>query len=293
MKISSIPKRGQKGSVVYLETRHGKVARQYVRPANPRTAVQQAHRNSVRAVSARWRTLALEQQAAWRVAAAENDFTNEAGDPVRLNGQNLFVSLNTRRADLGLAQFELPPAKPGFPRNPVVELAITNTGDEFTMKVRLESSPAQYTLVQGAKPVGTAVRCVQHYPFLGLLPPPVDGWSDITELYVARYGVPKAGTAIWIRTCQHIDGWTDVPNVLRARVPAPPAERPAPSRADNLAAPTPDPPRSTSSPGPEVLRGGSGVCPVRLPWGYCPISGNGPVGRRGDQARRWSSSLHP
>ena len=64
---------------------------------------------------------------------------------------------------------------------------------------------------------------MQHFPFLGLLPPPIDGWSDITELYVARFGVPKAGTAIWIRTCQHIDGWTDVPKVVRARVLAPAA----------------------------------------------------------------------
>ena len=76
----------------------------------------------------------------------------------------------------------------------------------------------QYTLVQGARPVGTGVRCVQHFLFLGLLPPAIDGWSDITELYVACYGVPKAGKAIWIRTCQHIDGWIDVPKVLRARV---------------------------------------------------------------------------
>ena len=59
MKISSIPKKGRKGSVVYLETRHGKVAREYVRPSNPRTAEQQAHRQNVRAVSARWRTLTL------------------------------------------------------------------------------------------------------------------------------------------------------------------------------------------------------------------------------------------
>ena len=29
-------------------------------------------------------------------------------------------------------------------------------------------------------------------PHLGLLPPARDGWSEITELYVARYGVPKA-----------------------------------------------------------------------------------------------------
>ena len=57
MKISSIPKSGRKGSVVYLNTRYGKVAREYVRPRNPQTPEQQGHRNNVRAVSGRWRTL--------------------------------------------------------------------------------------------------------------------------------------------------------------------------------------------------------------------------------------------
>ena len=107
MKISSIPKSGRKGSVVYLNTRYGKVARQYVRPRNPRTPEQQGHRNSVRAVSGRWRTLTQEQRAAWRVAAANIDFVTETGRPVRRTGYNFFVSLNTRRADLGLAQFHL------------------------------------------------------------------------------------------------------------------------------------------------------------------------------------------
>jgi len=102
----------------------------------------------------------------------------------------------------------------------VAELVITNSDGKITLKLRVPSPPAQYALVQGAAPARTGVRCVQHFPFLGLLPPPTDGWSDITELYVARYGVPKAGTAIWIRLCQHIDGWTDVPTVIRARVPA-------------------------------------------------------------------------
>jgi hypothetical protein len=81
--------------------------------------------------------------------------------------------------------------------------------------------PAQYTLVQGARPVSAGVDWVQHFPFLGLLPPPKDGWSDIAELYVARYGAPKVGMAIWIRTVQHIDGWIDVPKVTRACVLAP------------------------------------------------------------------------
>ncbi len=220
MKISSIPKSGRKGSVVYLNTRYGKVVRQYVCPRNPRTYEQQTHRSNLLAVLRRWRTLTPEQRAAWCIAAANKSFVIEMGRQVRFNGYNFFASLNTRRADLDLPQFDLPPAEPVFGPNPVAKFVVTSTGGQITLKLRVPSQPAQYTLVQGAKPVRTGVRCVQHFPFLGLLPPPKDSWSDITELYVARYGVPKAGTAIWIRTCQHIDGWTDVPKVARARVPA-------------------------------------------------------------------------
>jgi hypothetical protein len=223
MKISSIPKSGRKDSVVYLKTRYGNVVREYVCPRNPHTAEQQAHRSNVRAVSSRWRTLTPEQRAAWRVSAANRYSVSKTGRRVRLNGCNHFVSLNTRRADLGLPQFDLPPAEPVFSPNPVEELVITNTGDEITLKLRVPSPPAQYTLVQGARPVRTGVRTVQHFPFLGLLPAPIDGWCDITDIYKARYGEPKFGQAIWIRTCQHIDGWTDVPKVFRARVPAPTA----------------------------------------------------------------------
>ncbi len=223
MKIRSIPKSGRKGSVVYLKSRHGNVARQYVPPRNPRAAEQQAHRGKVRAVSCRWRTLTAEQRAAWCAGAANRTFVSKTGRPVRLNGCNFFVSLNTRRADLGLPQFDLPPAEPVFSPNPVAELVITNIADTITIKLRVASPPIRYTLVQGPAPTRSGVRCVQHFPFLGLLPAPIDGWSDITELYVARYGVPKAGTAIWIRTCQHIDGWINVPKVFRARVPAPTA----------------------------------------------------------------------
>ena len=218
MKIKSIPKRGRKDAVIYSKTRFGNVAREYVPPSNPRTAQQQDHRQNVRAVSARWSTLTQEQRDAWGVAAANKYFVNEEGRRVRLNGYNLFVSLNTRRADLGLPQFDVPPAEPVFSQNPVDELAATFTGGEFTLKLRLSGPTAQYTLVYGAAPVRSGVRYVHHFPFLGLLPPPKDGWSDITELYVARYGVPKVGTAIWVRTCQHMDGWIDVPKVVRARV---------------------------------------------------------------------------
>ena len=223
MKIQSIPKSGRQGDVVFVKGRYGNVVRTFVPPSNPRTADQQGHRRNILAVSRRWRTLSLEQRGTWRVLAANKYFVNDEGKRVRLNCFKLFVSLNTRRADLGLPQFDTAPAEPVFSPSPVVDLAITYPGGKFTLKLRVQGAPAQLILVQGARPVRSCVRCVQHFPFLGLLPPPIDGWSDITEMYVARFGVPKPGTAVWIRTWQHIDGFIDVPKVFRVRVLAPTA----------------------------------------------------------------------
>jgi hypothetical protein len=192
-------------------------------PKNPRTADQQSHRRNLRLVSARWHTLNPDQEAAWRALAAQTDFITDTGARKRRNCYTLFVSLNTRRADLGLSQFDVPPAKPVFPTNLAQDLALTYTDGKLALKVRLDGTPTHLMLVQGARPVRSSVRCVQHFPLLGLLPPPVDGWSDITDLYVARYGVPKPNQAIWIRICQHIDGFIDVPREFRVRVKAPAA----------------------------------------------------------------------
>ena len=221
MKISSIPKRGRQNSVVYLSTKYGNVARAFVPPRNPRAPRQQAHRRNVPTVSGRWRKLTPEQRAAWYAAVANQYRVTKTGRRIRRSPYNLFRSLNIRRADLGLPYLDLPTAKPVFGRTPVEELVVINTGARTTVKLRLSSPPAQDILVYGAAPVSPGVRCVQHFPLLGLLPPATDGWSNITELYVARYGVPRPGTAIWIRVCQYIDGWTDAPKEFRFRIEAP------------------------------------------------------------------------
>jgi len=70
-------------------------------------------------------------------------------------------------------------------------------------------------------PVSAGVRCVQHYCYLGLLPASQDGYSEVTALYIARYGAPPSGTVVYRQTRQQIDGWTDVPKVTSAKVPAP------------------------------------------------------------------------
>ena len=220
-KISLPPQSGRVGPVVYVNSRYGQIVRQFVPPRNPRTPDQQRNRSHFGAVSSRWRALAPEQRIAWCIASADSYTVSRTGRRVALNGYNYFVRVNAARAHLGLSQFDLPPAVPAVPTfSPVAELSVTHTGDAVTIKVRVPSQPGQTTLVQGTAPVSAGVRCVQHFPLLGLLPAPVDGWSDITALYVARYGAPTVGSVVFIRTCQHTDGWTDLPKVASAFVPA-------------------------------------------------------------------------
>jgi hypothetical protein len=45
------------------------------------------------------------------------------------------------------------------------------------------------------------------YCFLGLLPAPVEHVSDITRLYIRKYGVPLANARIFIRAWQQVEGW--------------------------------------------------------------------------------------
>ena len=196
-KISLPPQSGRVGPVVYVNSRYGQIVRQFVPPRNPRTLDQQRNRSHFGAVSSRWRALAPEQRIAWGIASANSYTVSRTGRRVALNGYNYFVRVNAARAHLGLSQFDLPPAVPAVPTfSPVAELSVTHTGDAVTLKVRVPSQPGQTTLVQGAAPVSAGVRCVQHFPLLGLLPAPVNGWSDITALYVARYGAPTVGSVV-------------------------------------------------------------------------------------------------
>jgi hypothetical protein len=216
----SVPQSGRVGSIVNVITRYGQVEKQFVPPRNPQTPDQQEMRSNFGRTSRRWRTLTPEQRAAWRIASADSYTISRLGRQVALNPYNYFIRINFSRAELGLGEFDLQPAVPTFGLNPVGELAITLSNGIITLKLWVPSLPtAERTIVQGAAPCSPGVSCVQHFPFLGFLPAPVDGWSDITALYVAKYGVPAVGKAIWMRTLQHTNGWTDLPKQTSATVP--------------------------------------------------------------------------
>jgi hypothetical protein len=212
---------GKVGPVVNVITKWGQVERSLSIPKNPQEFEQQQNRTNFQIVTRRWARLTPDQRAAWRVASADSYTITRLGRQVALNPYNYFCRINFCRLDLGLSFFELPRPVPSFGTNCVEELVITNDGGSIVLKLRVPQLPTQYTVLQAARPRSPGVSCVQHFPNLGFLPPPVDGWCDITALYVDWYGVPRVGQAIWVRTRQHIDGWNDLPKTTMFVVPAP------------------------------------------------------------------------
>ena len=53
-----------------------------------------------------------------------------------------------------------------------------------------------------------------------MCPAAVAGSANITGLYTARYGVPKAGTKVYVQVNQMVDGWESLPRTYSGIVPA-------------------------------------------------------------------------
>ena len=219
MKILDIPQTGKCGNFVSVRTRYGQTRRPYVIPTDRRSPDQLRIRSAFGRVVCRWRTLTEEQRVAWGTYAKHEQSRPRLNQCGRLSGYLLFIKINSALSYQGLPQVDTPPAKPTFDANPVGPLVITNIGGVPELKLSVTTAPAALILVLGTEPRSPGVTFARHFTILGILPPAEAGYSNITDLYVARYGKPAAGTRILIRTRQLIDGWEDFPIQTTAIVP--------------------------------------------------------------------------
>lgn len=214
-----VPQTGKIGTTVNVHTRYGQIQRQYVTARDPKTPAQMTIRSNLARVSSRWRAITEEQRQAWTAGGRDVESRRRLGRSSFLTGCQFFIKINCARAAIGLEQLSDPPERPQFPENPVGELSITNNRGTTSLKLSVPSAPAEHTLVLGAAPCSAGRSSARHFVFLGFRPESVRGVSDITDLYVARFGVPPVGTKVFIRTQQHIDGWDDLPKQTSAVVP--------------------------------------------------------------------------
>ena len=198
----------------------------------------------MRAVSQEWRKRTQEQQQAW-IGAAQRVPSRLRLTQGPLTGQVLFVKLNSVLALLGRELLVSPPEQVGFGPNPVEDLVIRREHGRMRLKLRLVGPVVEDIMVYGEAGVSAGRNKPRHPVYLGLLPAARGGWSDITEQYVARFGLPEPGKKIIICTRQQRNGWEDYAvKVSGALVPVPKSllntpkalkgERPAFKRSSEL-----------------------------------------------------------
>jgi hypothetical protein len=220
MKILDVPQSGRSGTMVSYKTRYGQFRRSYVIPRDPSTPIQVVRRKAMGHARFLWRTLTDQQYAAWKATAHGARTRRRMNQSGALSPYLLFIKINCNLAVVGLPMVLDPTAAPQFGPNPVRQLIITNTNGAIAIKLSVSGKLPQYIVVRATKPRSAGVSYVDHFTILGVLPAPVRGVSDITDLYVGKYGVPSPGSRVFIQTFQVIDGWDDLPEQISAIVPA-------------------------------------------------------------------------
>ena len=172
-----------------------------------RTAAQRRARQNLGRFSGMWRELTEEQRTAWRLRAEETDRLVRQGRYYRLSGQQLFNKINSVLALCEHEPLTTPPPQPQFGPNPVGALTISRDADSVALKLNVSGTPAEDIMVFASPPQSAGRAYCGDYRFLGLLPAPVEHLSDITRLYIRKYGVPPANTRIFIRAWQQVEGW--------------------------------------------------------------------------------------
>lgn len=219
-KVSTEPRSGKRGTIVILDSPYGQVERSLVPVKNPRTPAQQTVRGTLSRMAARWRTLTQEQRVVWIARAQQTRSYPRLGQSGTLTGCQLYIKINCARAAIGLDPIDTPPDRPKFGANPVGALIITNTAGDVALKLSVPRAPALPIMVFATAPCSAGVSRPRRFTLIGTLPAAAAGVSDVTDLFVAKYGVPPVTTRVFVRTRQVADGWQDLPKETTAVVPA-------------------------------------------------------------------------
>jgi len=230
MKILDIPRSGKCGLTVAFQSRFGLCLRQHV----PQRAALTPARERVCAVfggnSRKWSArLSEDQRDRWTLAGAQVMSHPRLAQKGPLTGQQFWQAISTVRAVVGLPETLEAPARPVFSQSNVGRLVIENGADGVRLYVAVSGELNEDIMIFGQAPCSRGRYKRRNVSYLGLLPPPVGGLSEITPLYTARFGEPRPGQKVFLVTCQEKDGWKGLDLETSATVPDRPKDLQAPA----------------------------------------------------------------
>ena len=242
MKILDTPRINKLGTTVAFQGRNGLCLRTLVIPKCTVTAARDRVWGSMAYFARAWSAkLTQQQQESWIVAAGNVLSRSTLGQCGPLTGEQFFIQVNLSRACIGLGPLWWPPARETFGPNPVGPLSVVNGPQGLRLLLTITGPVTEDTMVFGQAPCSTGRHKRRNVAYLGLLPPVTDGVSDITDLYVAKYGPLRPHTKIFIVTRQQKNGWEGPLKETNAIVPreaeSPQSTVPSPQSEANGALP--------------------------------------------------------
>jgi hypothetical protein len=118
-----------------------------------------------------------------------------------------------------------------FGPNVTGKLTLINGENGVRLLLSVTGPMTEDIMVFGQAPCSAGRSKRRNVAYLGLLPVLQDGMSDITDLYIARYGQPRAGEKVFIVTRQQKDGWEGLDHETNEIVPAKPSGQQAAATA--------------------------------------------------------------
>ena len=230
MKIFDTPRSGKLALAVAFQSRYGLCLREWLAPKNTITPARERVWNAMGYFARAWSGKLTDAQHERWIVAAGNVLSATRMDCGPLTGQQFFESINCARACINLSPFwEPPPAKEAFAPNPVGMLSVVNGPQGLRLQLPITAPVTEDIMVFGQAPCSVGRHKRRNVAYLGLLPPAEDGFADITDIYVAKYGPLRPDTKIFIVTRQQKNGWEGPDKETSARVPPAPELPQAPS----------------------------------------------------------------
>jgi hypothetical protein len=176
-------------------------------------------------------SLTQAQRDRWNAAAPQVMSHPQLAQQGPLTGQQFWQAISSVRAVVGLPPDFEPPAPVVFPPSVVGRLVIENGEGGVRLWLAVSGKLNEDVLVFGQEPCPAGRSKRRNVCYLGLLPPPIGGRSEITHLYKARFGEPRPGRKVFIVTCQTRNGWKGMDRETSEIVPDRPEEHPVASEA--------------------------------------------------------------
>jgi hypothetical protein len=225
MKILDTPRSGKCGQTVAFQSRFGLCLRQYVPQKGGLTPARQHVCEVFGSYSRKWSAkLSEEQRDRWTLAGAQVMSHPRLAQKGPLTGQQLWQAISTVRAIVGLPETLEVPARPVFSPSNVGRLVIENGEDGVRLYLAVSGELNEDIMVFGQEPCSRGRYKRRNVSYLGLVPPPIGGLSEITRLYKAKFGEPRPGQKVFIVTCQEKDGWKGLDLETSAIVPEQPKD---------------------------------------------------------------------